>query len=151
MPTTGEQAPDFNLKSSLDKNISLAEYRGKKNVVLVFYPLDFSPTCSMQLPEYSAQKEQFARRDAELIGVNRDSVYAHKAWAKEFGIDVPLLADMTGEAARAYDVYLPEAGISKRAVFIIDKKGVLRHSHIEDSPGDFTLHAKDILDLLDKL
>lgn len=151
MPTTGDQAPDFKLKSTLDEDLTLAKYKGEKNVVLVFYPLDFSPTCSMQLPEYSSRKEDFETRDAVILGVNRDSVYTHKAWSKEFGIDVPLLADMTGETAKAYDVYLPEAGISKRAVFIIDKKGVLRFKHVEASPGDFTLHAEDILQELDKL
>ena len=151
MPTVGERAPDFKLKSTLDKEISLRDYRGDKNVVLVFYPLDFSPTCSMQLPEYSSHKGAFEKRDAEVLGVNRDSVYTHKAWAKEFGIEVPLLADMTGEAAKAYGVYMAEAGISKRAVFIIDKEGVLRFQHIETTPGDFTLHADGILAELDKL
>lgn len=151
MPTTGEQAPEFTLRSTLDKEISLANYKGDKNVVLVFYPLDFSPTCSMQLPEYSSHKQDFEARDAEVLGVNRDSVYTHKAWSKEFGIDVPLLADMTGEAAKAYDVYMPDAGISKRAVFVVDKEGVLRFQHVENTPGDFTLHADGILAELDKL
>lgn len=151
MPTVGERAPDFKLKSTLDKDLSLEDFKGEKNVVLVFYPLDFSPTCSMQLPEYSSHKSDFEARDAEVLGVNRDSVYAHKAWAKEFGIELTLLADMTGEAAKAYDVYMPEAGISKRAVFIIDKEGVLRFQHVENSPGDFTLYADGILAELDKL
>ena len=149
--TIGEKAPDFTLKSTLDKEVSLEDYRGEKNVVLVFYPLDFSPTCSMQLPEYSGRKDDFAELDAEVIGVNRDSVYTHKAWSKEFNIEIPLLADMTGDAAKAYDVYMSERGISKRAVFIIDKGGVLRFGHVEETPGDFTLHADDILTELQKL
>ena len=81
--TVGEKAPNFTLNSTLDKEVSLEDYRGK-NVVLTFYPLDFSPTCSMQLPEYSARKDDFAELDAEVIGVNRDSVYTHKAWSQEF-------------------------------------------------------------------
>jgi alkyl hydroperoxide reductase subunit AhpC len=85
------------------------------------------------------------------MGVNRDSVYTHKAWAKEFGIDIPLLADMTNVTAKAYGVDLPERGMSKRAVFIIDKEGILRFSHIEAQTGDFTLHADDILQVLAKL
>jgi len=151
MPKIGQPAPDFTLKSNLDKEISLADYKGEKNVVLTFYPLDFSPTCSIQLPEYSGRKEDFENLDTEVLGVNRDSVYAHKAWAKEYGIDLPLLADMTGATAKDYDVYLNEAGITKRAVFIIDKKGVLRAQHIENTPGDFTYHADDILKEIESL
>ena len=149
--TVGEKAPDFTLKSTLDKEVSLEDYQGEKNVVLVFYPLDFSPTCSMQLPEYSGRKSDFAEMDAEVIGVNRDSVHTHKAWSKEFNIEIPLLADMTLGAAKAYGVDMQERGISKRAVFIIDKEGVLRFKHVEETPGDFTLHADDILAELKKL
>ena len=112
MPDLNKAAPDFTLKSSLDKEISLSDFKGEKNVVLTFYPLDFSPTCSIQLPEYSSRKDDFEKLDAEILGVNRDSVYTHKAWAKEFGIEVPLLADMTGQVAKDYDVYLDDAGIS---------------------------------------
>ena len=147
----GDKAPEISLKSTLDKEISLSDYQGEKNVVVVFYPLDFSPTCSMQLPEYSSRKSDFQTRDAEILGVNRDSVYTHKAWSKEFGIEVPLLADMTGDAAEAFGVYMPDKAISKRAVFIIDKEGVVRPKHVENTPGDFTFHADDILAELDKL
>ena len=148
--TVGEKAPDFTLKSTLDQEVSLEDYKGK-NVVLVFYPLDFSPTCSMQLPEYSGRKGDFADLDAEVLGVNRDSIHTHKAWSKAFNIEVPLLADMTLTAAKAYGVDMQERGISKRAVFIIDKEGVLRFEHVEETPGDFTLHADDILEELKKL
>jgi mycoredoxin-dependent peroxiredoxin len=152
MPATvGQAAPTFKLKASNDTEVSLEDYRGKKNVVLVFYPLDFSPTCSIQLPEYSSRKADFEKADAEILGINRDSVYTHKAWSKEFGIDVPLLADMTNSVAGKYGVDIPERGISKRAVFLIDKAGILRHAHIENSPGDFTFHADDILRELSKL
>ena len=151
MPDLNQPAPDFKLKASTDEELSLADFKGEKNVVLTFYPLDFSPTCSIQLPEYSSRKEDFEKLDAQILGVNRDSVYTHKAWSKEFGIDVPLLADMTGQVAKDYGVYLNEAGISKRAVFIIDKEGVLRFQHIEETPGDFTFHAEDILKELKQL
>jgi alkyl hydroperoxide reductase subunit AhpC len=148
--TVGHLAPDFSLKSTLDKELSLADFMGK-HLVLVFYPLDFSPVCSIQLPEYSSRKVDFEKYDAVVVGVNRDSVYTHKAWAKEFGIDIPLLADMTNATARAYEVDLPERGMSKRAVFIIDKAGVLRFAHVEKQTGDFTLHTDDILKELARL
>lgn len=147
----GEPAPDFVLKSHLDREVKLSDYRGKKHVVLVFYPLDFSPVCSIQLPEYSERKAEFDALDAEVLGVNRDSIYTHKAWAREFGITVPLLADMTGAVAKAYGVYLDERGIAQRAVFIIDKEGIVRFKHAEAQTGDFTLHADDLLAELRKL
>jgi peroxiredoxin len=143
--STGQDAPDFSLESTLDKKVSLADFRGKKHVVLAFYPLDFSPTCSMQLPEYSANRKSIEALGAVILGVNRDSVYTHKAWAREFGIDIPLLADMTNEVARAYGVYSEGTGKNGRAVFIIDKGGKLRHQHVEKQSGDFTMHASDIL------
>ena len=151
MLTIGEKAPDFSLRSHLDSEISLSDFEGRSNLILVFYPLDFSPVCSNQLPEYSGRKADFASYDAEVVGVNRDSVYTHKAWAKEFGIDLPLLADLNGATAKAYGVYLEEAGISGRAVFIIDKEGILRAQHIENPPGNFTFHADDIIQELKQL
>ncbi len=148
---TGKAAPTFTLKSHLDSEINLEDFKGKKNVVIVFYPLDFSPVCSNQLPEYSSRKSDFEAADTEVIGVNRDSLYAHKAWAEAFGIEVPLLADMNGAVAKSYGVYLEDAGISTRAVFIIDKEGNLRFQHVETSPGEFTLHADGILEEIAKL
>lgn len=145
MPTVGEAAPDFSLKSNLDKTISLADYKGDKHVVLAFYPLDFSPVCSIQIPEYSGRQTDFDALGAVVLGVNRDSVYTHKAWASEFGIALPLLADMNGATAKDYGVYLDAAGISGRAIFIIDKEGILRFAHVEKAPGEFTFHAEDIL------
>jgi mycoredoxin-dependent peroxiredoxin len=149
--TLGQSAPTFKLKASNDTEISLEDFKGKKNVVLVFYPLDFSSVCSIQLPQYGSRKADFEKLGAEVIGINRDSVYAHKAWAKEFGIDVPLLADMTNSVAKDYGVDLPERGMSKRAVFVIDKAGVVRHAPIENTPSDFTFHAEDILKVLQGL
>jgi alkyl hydroperoxide reductase subunit AhpC len=85
--------------------------RGKTSF-WVFYLLDFSPVCSIQLPEYSARKADFEAHNAVVIGINRDSVHTHKAWAREFGIDVVLLSDMTNAVARVYGVAVPERGVS---------------------------------------
>jgi peroxiredoxin len=148
MPNVGETAPDFTLESHLDHPVSLSDYKGEKRVVLVFYPLDFSPVCSMQLPEYSDSRADFESLDAVVLGINRDSVHAHRAWAKAYGIEVPLLADMTLEVARAYGVALPERGTSKRAVFLVDRAGSVRLAHVEKSTDDFTLHAAEVLEVL---
>lgn len=145
MSLLGQPAPDFTLPSSTGENVTLSSYRGQKHVVLVFYPLDFSPVCSMQLPEYSGRQDDFADAGAVVLGVNRDSVHAHKAWAAEYGIEVPLLADMTLGVARQYGVAIDERGISGRAVFLIDQSGVVRYEHVEASPGEYTVRPEVVL------
>lgn len=141
----GQPAPDFTLPSSLGQDVTLSSYQGQKNVVLVFYPLDFSPVCSMQLPEYSGRQDDFTDAGTVVLGVNRDSVYAHKAWAAEYGIEVPLLADMRLDVARQYGVAIDERGISGRAVFLIDKEGVVRFQHVEEQAGQYTVRPEQIL------
>jgi len=148
MLTVGDTAPDFTLTAHTGAEIRLSDYRGKRHVVLVFYPLDFSPVCSVQLPEYSDLKDDFGRLDAVVLGVNRDSVYTHRAWAEAYGIEVPLLADMTLAVARAFGVDLPDEGTSQRAVFLVDRAGTIRLVHVEKATGDFTLHAAEVLELL---
>ncbi len=142
---TGQPAPDFTLPSTGSEPVTLSSYRGHKHVVLVFYPLDFSPVCSMQLPEYSGRQDDFSEAGAVVLGINRDSVYAHKAWAAEYGIEVPLLADMNLKVARDYGVAIDERGISQRAVFLIDREGVVRFEYVEEKTGDYTLRPEQVL------
>ncbi|WP_188963515.1 peroxiredoxin [Deinococcus aquiradiocola] len=142
---TGQPAPDFTLPSSGGDPVTLSSYRGHKNVVLVFYPLDFSPVCSMQLPEYSGRQDDFGDAGAVVLGVNRDSVYAHRAWAAEYGIEVPLLADMNLKVAHEYGVAIDERGTSQRAVFVIDREGVVRFEYVEEKTGDYTLRPEQVL------
>ena len=146
MTLTGQPAPDFTLASTTGQDITLSSYKGNKNVVLVFYPLDFSPVCSMQLPEYSGRQDDFADLDTVVLGINRDSAYTHKAWAAEYGIEVPLLADMNLDVAKKYGVALDGKGISGRAVFLIDKDGKVRFEHVESAPGEYTVRPQEVLE-----
>ncbi len=148
--STGDIAPDFTLPST-DGEVTLSSFRGHKNVVLVFYPLDFSPVCSMQLPEYSGQNDAFADLDTVVLGINRDSVHAHRAWAAEYGIEVPLLADMKLDVAKQYGVAIEDRAISGRAVFVVDKAGKLRYQHVEAQAGDYTVRPADILQVIQGL
>lgn len=148
MTLVGQPAPDFTLPASTGQDITLSSYRGQSHVVLVFYPLDFSPVCSMQLPEYSGSQDDFTDAGAVVLGINRDSVYAHRAWAAEYGIEVPLLADMQLEVARQYGVAIDERGISGRAVFVIDREGVVRYQHIEEQTGQYTVRPGAVLEQL---
>ena len=141
----GDLAPDFTLPSTGGEPVTLSSYRGHKHVVLVFYPLDFSPVCSMQLPEYSGRQDDFAEADAVVLGINRDSLHTHKAWAAEYGIEVPLLADMKLDVARSYGVAIEDRAVSGRAVFLIDKEGKLRFRFVEEKTGDYTLRPGEVL------
>ncbi|ASN81490.1 peroxiredoxin [Deinococcus ficus] len=145
MSLIGQPAPDFTLPASTGETITLSSYRGQKNVVLVFYPLDFSSVCSIQLPEYSGRQDDFTDTGTVVLGINRDSVHTHKAWAAEYGIDIPLLADMTLDTARKYGVAIDERGISGRAVFVIDRAGVVQSAHVEASPGEYTVRPEQVL------
>lgn len=144
-PQVGDLAPDFTLPSTGGEPVTLSSYRGHKNVVLVFYPLDFSPVCSMQLPEYSGRQDDFAEAGAVVLGINRDSLHTHKAWAAEYGIELPLLADMKLDVARSYGVEIEDRAISGRAVFLIDQEGKLRFRFVEEKAGDYTLRPGEVL------
>lgn len=146
-PQLGAFAPDFSLPSTIG-DLSLSSFRGQ-HVVLVFYPLDFSPVCSAQIPEYSAQLDDFADLGAAVLGISRDSLYTHRAWAREYGIEAPLLADMKLEVARLYGVEDAERGVCKRAVFLVDKAGKLRFEHVEAQ--GYTLRPNDVLSVLSSL
>ena len=151
MPSVGEAAPEFKLASTEGREISLSEFKGKKNVVIAFYPLDFSPVCSVQIPDYNDHVKAFEEADTVVLGISRDSVFAHTAWAEQLGgLEVPLLADMKGEAAQAYGVYLPKMGISGRAIFVVDKAGILRHAHVEEQLQD-KRSAEEVLAMVSAL
>lgn len=129
----GDLAPDFTLKNQHGDEITLSSLRGKKNVVLMFYPLAFSGTCTKQFTEVSAREGAYAETGAEVMGISVDSFHTQAAFARSLGLDATtMLADFEpkGEVARAYSVYIPERGHSTRATFVIDKQGVIRRADI---------------------
>ena len=121
----GSAAPDFVLKDQSQKEVKLSDFQGKKNVVLAFYPLDFSPVCTNEMACFVDDLKQFETLDAAVLGLSVDSVWAHKAFAEKMGIKFSLLADFhpKGATADKYGMYLAEKGITGRAVAIIDKGG----------------------------
>ncbi len=129
----GTPAPDFALPAADGTIVRLSELRGSP-VALVFYPLDWSPGCSVQLELYQQEYEEFASRGIRLLGISVDSIYSHGAWAAVRGIRYPLLSDFQprGETARAYDVWRDTDGFSERAVFLIDADGVIRWTHVSE-------------------
>jgi peroxiredoxin len=123
--SVGQTAPDFTLKDQSQKEVKLSDFAGKKNVVLVFYPLDWSPTCTNEHACFVNDMKQFESLDAAVLGVSVDSVWSHKAYAEKMHINYSLLADFhpKGAMSEKYGVYLPEKGIAGRSIFIIDKGG----------------------------
>jgi len=123
--SVGQTAPDFTLKDQSQKEIKLSDFAGKRNVVLMFYPLDFSPICTNEHACFVNDMKQFEKLDAQVLGLSVDSVWAHKAFAEKMGISYPLLADFNprGAAADKFGMYLADKGITGRAIAIIDKAG----------------------------
>jgi len=144
----GTQAPNFTLQNANAEPVSLSDFLGK-NVILVFYPLDWSPACSDQLSLYQSELPEFEKQDAVVIGIAVDSLYSHGAWAAVRGITFPLLADFhpKGEVSRQYKVMRQTEGFSERALYIIDSRGTIRYSHV--SP--LIHHIPDIYELFEQL
>jgi peroxiredoxin len=144
----GAVAPDLSLQDASGHVVSLADYRGRA-VVLVFYPLDWSPTCSDQLSLYQQESREFERYGAQILAVSVDSIYSHGAWAAVRGLTFPLLADFEpkGEAARGYRVYRQSDGFSERAVYVVDADGVIRYSRVSPKLD----HIPDIYELFNAL
>jgi peroxiredoxin len=142
----GTEAPDFALPDASGELVRLSDFRGRP-VVLVFYPLDWSPGCSQQLDLYQQEIDELRSRGAQLLAVSVDSIYSHGAWAAVRGLSFPLLADFEpkGEVARRYGVWREQDGFSERALYVIDPEGRIAYSHV--SP--YLHHIPDIYELLD--
>ena len=130
----GESAPDFALPSTSGKRITLSQFRGEKNVVLSFVPAAWTPVCSDQWPGYNIARQLFEKNDAVLLGITVDNIPTLYAWTKQMGgLWFPVLSDFWphGAVADKYGI-LRKDGVSERALFIIDKKGIIRSIYVSD-------------------
>jgi peroxiredoxin len=120
----GAGAPEFTLVDQDGGQVSLSDFRGR-SVVLVFYPADFSPTCTDQLSVYQDRLGEFERRGVQLLGISVDGAFCHKAFQSHLGVTIPLLADFhpKGEVAKAYGVWSDEYGVSGRALVLVGPEG----------------------------
>ncbi|HEY8040461.1 MAG TPA: redoxin domain-containing protein, partial [Polyangiaceae bacterium] len=111
-------------------------FRGKKNVVLAFYPLDFSPVCSNENTCFREDFSEFEKSGAQVLGISVDSVWTHLAFAKQLGLSYPLLADFNprGDVASKYGLYLADKGITARATVIVDKNGKVAWVKVQEIP-----------------
>jgi peroxiredoxin len=146
----GTVAPAFSLHVTPDKTLSLSELRGKP-VILAFYPADWSPVCGDQMELYNEILPEFQKHGAELIGVSVDGVWCHEAFAEDRHLHFPLAADFEpkGQVAMSYGAYRAEEGVCERALFVIDRNGVIAWSY--RSPIAINPGADGILEALEDL
>ena len=146
-----DRAPDFTLSSVSGEKVSLSQFRGKKNVVLSFVPAAWTPVCSDQWPGYNIAKDIFSRYDAILLGVTVDNIPTLFAWTNQMGrLWFPVLSDFWphGAVAKRYGV-LRSNGVSERALFVIDKAGIIRYIDVHDINKRPPL--EDLMGALEKL
>lgn len=143
-------APDFDLYTTPDQKLKLADFKGKR-LILAFYPADWSPVCSDQMSLYNETLRVFHKYNAEVLGISVDSKWCHMAFEENRNLHFPLLADFEpkGEVSRRYGAYNEETGESRRALFVIDEKGMIRWSHL--SPDGINPGADGILDALEEM
>jgi glutaredoxin-dependent peroxiredoxin len=143
----GDKAPDFELSSKTaegPKRIKLSNNFGKKNTVVLFFPMAFTGVCTKEMCEVSQGMNAYTGLNAEVLGISGDNPFAQAAWAEKEKITVPLLADYEHKVTQAYgiayDSFLPQknlgmAGVAKRSAFVIDKQGVIRYAESSDDPA----------------
>jgi peroxiredoxin len=144
----GDEAPDFTLPTHNEGELNLAWYRGRKNVLLTFYPGDWTPVCAVHIPSYQQIIHTLEGTDTQVLAVSVDSVPCHGAWARSLGgLSFPLMSDYYphGRVARLYGV-LNKRGYAERAVFLIDKEGIIRF--IERVPIADVPDATPVLQLI---
>ncbi|MFQ5990124.1 MAG: peroxiredoxin [Candidatus Methylomirabilales bacterium] len=138
-PAVGQKAPDFSLVDTDRKPRSLAEFKGKK-VILAFYPAAFTGVCTKEMCTFRDSLGDLANLDAAVLGISVDTPFANKAFAEQYKINFPLLSDYARDVISAYNIQFPDlAGLkgytaAKRAIFVLDKEGVIRYAWVSDDP-----------------
>jgi peroxiredoxin len=146
----GVSAPDFTLHVTPDQTLSLSEFKGQP-VILAFYPADWSPVCGDQMALYNQVRPEFRKHGAEVLGISVDGAWCHQAYAKHNNLHFPLVSDFEpkGAVARSYGAYRDREGVCERALFVVDKSGIIFWSYL--SPIAVNPGADGILDALERL
>ncbi|MET8611166.1 MULTISPECIES: peroxiredoxin [Streptomyces] len=144
----GDKAPDFELKDNHGRTVRLADFRGEKNVVLLFYPFAFTGVCTGELCALRDNLPKFTDRDTQLLAVSNDSIHSLRVFAEQEGLEYPLLSDFWphGNVSRAYGVFDEDKGCAVRGTFVIDKDGVVRWTVVNGLPD-----ARDLNDYVKAL
>ena len=140
----GDLAPDFTLKSDSFEEITLSKFQGKKNVLLVFFPLMNTTPCEKELCAIRDDIKSYEKFDVQVLGISVDSSFALKLWSDQLRFNFPLLSDFNKELAARYgaqyDIFLPGKfdyyGVAKRSAFVVDKDGIIRYAEVLENGGD---------------
>jgi peroxiredoxin len=135
-PQVGDAAPDFTAPSTSGKDVSLSSFRGKRNVLLAFFPLAFTGTCTKELVCFTEDFDQFAGKGVEILPISVDSTASLKEFKNKLQMKTDLLSDFKRDISRAYGVLNEDRFYSNRAYFLIDRDGRVGWSHVEGSNGD---------------
>ena len=130
----GDMAPDFELEDQTGKNVKLSQFRGKKNVLLAFFPFAFSPVCTNELGELKEKEDIILKLDTQVLASSVDSTWSEKAFAKELGVKFPILGDFKKQVTPLYGALYEDKGFAKRTIFVIDKRGKVAYKR-EYEPG----------------
>ena len=151
MLQAGDLAPDFELPTAEMEMIRLGDFRGRKNLVIYFYPKDDTPGCTLEATDFSELSDEFGALDTVVLGVSRDTCISHAAFRDKYGLRVELVADVDGQACEAYGV-LQEKEVNgekrvgiQRSTFVVDKEGRIRHALYGVVPKG---HAAEVLELV---
>ncbi len=142
----GDEAPEFTLPDQDGQNVTLSSFRGKANVVLAFYPFDWSPVCTNENKCFTNDLGEFGASGAEVLGISVDSKWCHKAWKDALGLKQTLLADLKREVCKKYGLFLGDFNCAKRATVIVDKSGKVQYKKVQE-----VLSARDNKDILKAL
>jgi peroxiredoxin len=135
-PQPGDVAPDFTADSTSGNPVTLSSFRGKRNVLLAFFPLAFTGTCTKELVCFTEDFDQFAGRGVEILPISVDATPSLREFKNKLHMQTDLLSDFKREISRAYGVLNEERFFANRAYFVIDKEGKVRWSHIERNNGE---------------
>jgi peroxiredoxin len=149
VPAVGQTAPDFTLPSTSGGSLTLSTLRGKP-VLLAFFPLAFSGTCTAEFCEMRDHNGQFVERGVTVLPISVDHTYSLKEYKAKYDLKDDMLSDFMREVSRLYGVMIEERGFSNRAYFLIDPTGVIRWEHVEANPSNRRTDA-EILEQIDKL
>ena len=128
----GDTAPDFTLNDQDGNPVALSGFRGKKSVVLAFYPFDWSPVCTTENCALTEDLAKFEGKETVVLGVSCDSRFSHKAWREKLGLKHPLLSDQKREVSKKYGLYLEDLNCSKRATVVLDKSGKVVFKKVQE-------------------
>jgi mycoredoxin-dependent peroxiredoxin len=135
VPAVGDRAPDFSLASTSGQTVTLSSFRGKSSVLLAFFPLAFTSVCTAELCEFRDHFDEFGGKGVTVLPISVDSVPTLAEFKSKHQLKTDMLSDFRRDATNAYGTLIPEKYFSNRAYFLIDKDGIVRWSHVEDTPG----------------